>query len=112
METGKKRACNLGSLSSGASTVWPRWLPWRQRIQRGLAQASDVGHHNGKSTPVGSRHRPLTCLNSWNVWQCLPPEICRATGKGVERKEEGEVCEEGICVCGGGDCGGAGRKDS
>lgn len=56
----------------------------------GLAHTSDVGHHNGKATPAGTRHQPLTCLNSWNVWHCLPPEICRATGKGVERKEEGE----------------------
>lgn len=53
-----------------------------------LAQTSDVGHQDGKATPAGTCHQPLTCLNSWNVWHCLPPEICRATGKGVERKEE------------------------
>ena len=57
----------------------------------GLAQTSDVGHHDGKATPAGTPHQPLTCLNSWNVWHCLPPEICRATGKGVERKEEREA---------------------
>lgn len=61
----------------------------------GGAQITDVGHHNGNATPAGTRHQPLTCLNSWNVWHCLPPEICRATGKAAERKEEGEGRRKG-----------------
>lgn len=60
----------------------------RFRGGRGTAQASDVGHYNGDATPAGTRYQPLTCINSWNVWQRSPPEICRRTGNGVERKEE------------------------
>ncbi|KAK1876853.1 Protocadherin Fat 4 [Dissostichus eleginoides] len=60
--------------------------------------------------PAGTRHQPLTCLNSWNAWHCLPPEICSATGKGVERKEEG--VREGRRKGDGRLVGVAGRRDS
>ncbi|KAA8579589.1 hypothetical protein FQN60_006682 [Etheostoma spectabile] len=86
-------------------TKYQSELPWHNRFGGG-----DVVHHSGSATLAGTRHQPLTCLNSWNVWHCLPPEICRATGKGVERKEEGVV--GGRRKGDGRHAGGAGRRDS
>lgn len=86
---------NPPSLSPAPGQFGPCSSPWVSGSRDGVAQTSDVGHHDGKATPAGTRHQPLTCLNSWNVWHWLPPEICRATGKGVERKEEGDAVGEG-----------------
>lgn len=87
-QCGNRERVNPPSLSLGPTA------PWDNRF-RGFITSERCRAPQWHSYPAGSWHQPLTCLNSWNVWQDPSPEIWRATGKGVERKEEREAFEEG-----------------
>lgn len=71
-----------------------------------FAQSSDIGHNNDRATLPSTWHQPLTCLNSWNAWHCLPPEVCschwqkdweegRRGSKGRKGRQAWQRCEAG-----------------